>query len=321
MTSNALARSTADALSTDMAVTVEAAQTFAAASRAARTRCLFDAGWRRFAAWCATSGADPLAPSSVGLFMANRAESGVKASTIGVDLTAICAGYRRAGLQSPRKLPAIADVYAGIRRTKDAREVGRAPLTVVELRRAVRALPGDARGLRDRALLVFGFAGAFRRSELVAIEVAHLAFVTEGMIVTLPSSKTDQDGTADPVAIPFGRVVDTCPVRTLKAWLDAAGITEGPVFQAVDRWGHARGRALDGKDVDRAVKRAAAAIGLEASRYGAHSLRAGFATTCAQEGVAEYEIKRQGRWKSSAVQRYIRHATAFDRNAAGMIGL
>lgn len=321
MNNASLAHRTDDALSAEMVATLGAAQLFAAASRAARTRCLFDAGWRRFAAWCHAAGADPLTPSSVGLFMAHRAESGAKASTIGVDLTAICAGYRRAGLESPRKLPAIADVYAGIRRTKDAREVGRAPFTVVELRRAVRSLPRDTRGLRDRALLVLGFAGAFRRSELVALEVAHLAFVAEGLVVTLPSSKTDQEGTADPVAIPSGRAVDTCPVRVLRAWLDVAGITEGPVFQAVDRWGHARGRALDGKDVDRTVKRAATVIGLDASRYGAHSLRAGFATTCAQEGVAEYEIKRQGRWKSSAVQRYIRHATAFDRNAAGMIGL
>ena len=186
----------------------------------------------------------------------------------------------------------------------------------------VEALPVDARGLRDRALLVVGLAGGFRRSELVALEVADLAFTDDGLVVTVRRSKTDQEGEGATVGLPYGGNPDTCPVRVLRAWLEAHGIESGPAFREVTRAGVVTERPASDRAVDRAVKRAAKAAGLDVDRLSAHSLRAGLATSAARAGKADRAIMRQGRWKSrTMVDRYVREASLFRENAATGIGL
>ncbi len=175
----------------------------------------------------------------------------------------------------------------GIRRKLGvaARQV--APVGVGELRVMLDALPDDLRGVRDRAMLLLGFAGAFRRSELVAIDIEDLAFTDDGLEVTLRRSKTDQEGEGRKVGIPFGSTPVTCPVRAVKAWTAVAAIESGALFRTISRSGRLEsGRASD-QAVARLVKRVAQRVGIDPSTVAGHSLRAGLATSAAKAGKSE----------------------------------
>ena len=216
-------------------------------------------------------------------------------------------------------------MWAGIRRTHGTapgRKIAAATTDV--LRDAVRGLaraPGP-RALRDRAMLLVGFAAALRRSELVALDVRDLRFAPEGLVLTLRRSKTDPNGAGAEVAIPFGAGEVTCPVRAVRAWLAAAGIGAGAVFVSVTRAGRPTGIRLSDRDVARAVKAAVAAAGYDARDYAGHSLRSGFATSAARAGVPEAAIMAQTRHRSVAAMRgYVRRGGLFSDNAAGKVGL
>jgi integrase len=171
--------------------------------------------------------------------------------------------------------------------------------------------------LRDRALVTLGWLGAFRRSELVALDVGDVRFTDEGLIVRLATSKTDQEGQGVEKGIPYAGNPATCPVRSLRAWLEAARLESGPLFRPVTRHGQLGERRLSDRAVALVVKRLAARAGLEPAVFAGHSLRAGFATTAAQRGKSLDAIMRQTGHKSERVARgYIRHATLFTDNAA-----
>ena len=177
------------------------------------------------------------------------------------------------------------------------------------------------RVLRNRALLAVGLAGGFRRSELVGIQAEEVAFTADGVIVTLPKSKTDQEGAGMQKGLPFGSNPLTCPVRTLQRWLEASGITTGPVFRAVNGRSLAPEKLAD-RSVARLVKTVVARAGLDAASYSGHSLRAGLATAAAKAGKSERTIMKQtGHKTEKMVRKYIREATLFEDNAAGGIGL
>jgi hypothetical protein len=150
----------------------------------------------------------------------------------------------------------------------------------------VAVLPDDLPGLRDKALLLLGFAGAFRRSEVDGLQVRDGQLGDAGLIATLRRTKTDREGASLTKGIPVGTSDATCPKRGLEAWLQLAGITTGPIFRPIDRWGHVGDRALSSLGVARAVKRALTAIGRETTDYSGHSLRAG--------------LVMQQRWQRSA---------------------
>ena len=181
------------------------------------------------------------------------------------------------------------------------------------------SLPDSLLGIRDRALLLVGFAGAFRRFELVALNVEDLEFTKEGLKVLIRCSKTDQEGEGQPIGIAHG--MNLCPVKALDAWLAAAGITEGPVFRSVTRGGKIKGRLSD-RAVALAVKRYARAAGLDAAKYAGHSLRAGFVTQAVINQVPEVTIMKQTRHKSAdMLRRYVRETTLFRDNASARVGL
>jgi len=182
--------------------------------------------------------------------------------------------------------------------------------------------PTSLIGVRDRALLLVGFAGAFRRSELVSLDVADVAFGADGLIVQLRRSKTDQEGEGRKVGLPFGSNPLTCPVRAVRAWLDVAVIVRGPIFRPVDRHGNVAGTQLTDQSVALVVKRCAKAAGLDPRRYAGHSLRSGLATAAAMADVSERAIMAQTGHKSlPMVRRYIRDGSLFRRNAAAAVGL
>lgn len=317
-TANALATVSPAALSTELGTLAEAATSYLEASKADATRKAYARDAAAFASWCAAKGlaSMPAEPSTVGLYLAHLAEEGRKVSTIERALAAIGGEQRAHGFAWPKAHPAIRGVMAGIRRKVGVAPSRKAPVMGDELARLVGTLGVDLAGLRDRALLTLGWFGAFRRSELVALDVADVRVTAEGLVVTVRRSKTDQEGQGIEKGIPFAGNAAVCPVRAVRAWLEAARIDAGPIFRAVDRHGHVSGERMSDRTVARIVQRAAKDAGLEASVAG-HSLRAGFATTAAAKGKSLDAIMRQTGHRSERVARiYIRHASLFVENAA-----
>ena len=177
-------------------------------------------------------------------------------------------------------------------------------------------------GARDRALILLGFSGAFRRSELVSLDIADCVFSRDGLTVMLRRSKTDQDGAGRKVGIPYGANPETCPVRILQDWIQHSCIDSGPLFRSISRHGQVRPGRLSGIDVARIVKKLAQRAGLEPAKYAGHSLRAGHATAAAIAGASERAIMNQtGHRSVQMVRRYIRDGSLFRENSAGKLGL
>src|SRR5262249_10390340 len=162
----------------------------------------------------------------------------------------------------------------------------KAPTLTDDIRAMVDATDAGRIGARDRALILLGFAGAFRRSELTGLEVEDCAFSRDGLTVTLRRSKTDQQGVGRKIGIPYGSNTDSCPVRVLQAWIELAGIVTGPLLRSINRHGQVQPGRLAGIDVARVVKKLAERAGLESDKYAGHSLRAGHATSAAIAGAS-----------------------------------
>jgi len=219
------------------------------------------------------------------------------------------AGSRhRAGAATSPSRPEVADTAnATVSAGAASRSVGTAEMGLADA--------------RDRALLLLGFAGALRRSELVALDIADVTEDDDGLRLVIRRSKTDQDGEGVLVGLPYGSNPATCPVRAWRAWLTCSGLTEGPAFRAVDRHGRLGARRLSDRAVADMIKRRAAVAGLS-GRFGGHSLRAGFATESYARGVPELAVMRHGRWRSAAVMRgYVEEGALWTDNAAARIGL
>jgi len=218
--------------------------------------------------------------------------------------------------------PLVGETLKGIRRTIGTAQHGKDPLLSADIRRIVAARREDLLGLRDAALVLVGFAGGFRRSELAGIHIYDLKFSTDGVVVTVRKSKTDQEGAGREVGLPFGSSSQTCPVLALRQWLAAAKITDGPVFRSVGRYGHVARRGLHKDSIGKLLKRAAGRAGLKVEALGGHSLRAGCVTQAAMNGVREFVIMRQTGHKTVAtLRRYIRSGEIFRENAAAGLGI
>jgi len=299
------------------------ARHYARESRAVNTRRAYRADWADFTAWCQEHRrtALPATPETLVLYLSDRAAT-LKTLTLQRRLTAISQAHKAADLDTPTADRAVRRVMTGIRRQNGTAQEGKAPAITREIRAMVDHLPATLRGQRDRALLLLGFAGAFRRSELVSLDVGDLAWSDDGLVVRLRRSKTDQEGAGRTVGIPYGSKPGTCPVRAVRAWLTAAGIADGPLFRGVDPHRNLGQTRLSDKTVARVVKAAAEAAGLDPARYAGHSLRAGLATAAAQAGVAERVIMAQTGHKSlPMVRKYIREGSLFTQNAAAEVGL
>jgi site-specific recombinase XerD len=224
---------------------LDAALSFAEQEKSAATRCAYRSDWRIFTAWCALRGLEPLpaAPGTVARFLSWQATAGVKASTISQRCAAIGYAHKLAGhREPPSNAETVKAVMRGIRRTIGTASTQRAPATADIIGEMLKHCPDTLAGKRDRALLALGFAGAFRRCELVALQVDDLAEVPDGLRVTIRRSKTDQEGQGHEIAIPRGYRLR--PVEAVQAWLAAAEINSGPVFRAVLRGGRVRDAAL-----------------------------------------------------------------------------
>lgn len=201
------------------------ARDFIAAAKAPNTIRAYQADWRHFEEWARERGkpALPAAPETLIAYLTDLAQV-AKVSTLERRIAAISQAHQMAGYESPTRTMPVRALMAGIRRSKGVAPKAKAPLLTEDLRTMLGALPDGPLGLRDRAILLAGFAGGFRRSELVGLDVEDLEFKRAGLVVTLKHSKTDQEGAGRKVGIPYGSNDETCPVRSLQAWLADAAI-------------------------------------------------------------------------------------------------
>lgn len=314
------------------------------ASKAAATVRAYQGDARVFTAWCDRYGFRPLpaSPEAVAAFIVAEAETGRAASTLGRRLAAIRYAHKLAGQSDPTDDEGVRAAMKGARRKVGVAPKQKAAATADILTAVLMHVPaGTLTGKRDRALLALGFAGAFRRSELVALDVADLREDPDGLRVMVRRSKVDQEGRGFEKAIPHGRVIR--PVALVREWLDAAGIVDGPVFRPVSRSGRVRGEVsaqvapksaggvlaqlepkhsrLTTQAVADIVKKYTAAAGLDAATFGAHSLRAGYITSAAERGADLARIMDQsGHRDPRTVVGYIRRANAFkDHSGSGFL--
>jgi integrase len=306
------------------------AAAYADADMASATRRAYDSDWRDFSSWCDGHGAHPLpaGAATVALYLTARAST-CAVTTLERRLAAIRAMHRRADLQPPDSAD-LRSVWAGIRRTHGRPPSQKRALLTDDLKRLVRRLPATPTGLRDKALLLVGFAGALRRSELAALELdagagicgpLRARFVPEGVEISIDRSKADQEGRGAVVAIPKGKTA-LCPVAALRAWLDAAKITSGPIFRPINRHGRMASVAMSPAAAAAVVKRACKGSRINPDDVGGHSLRAGLVTQAIMSDVSVPVIMKQTRHVSTqTLEKYVRIAERFTKNAAGRVGL
>lgn len=314
---------------------LKSATDYAAASKSAATKRAYRADWMDFSAWCESvnAAALPAEPAVLASYLAQLADRGKKVSTIRRRLAAIAYAHRLEGLETPGSAEPVRVVLSGICRRIGTAVDRKAPATAAAIAAMIAAARkpakrlsqaadfGDAlelaaekpdlRFLRDRALLLIGFAAALRRSELVALDVADLEFSERGLIVHIRVSKTDQERQGAEIAIPNGRKLK--PVAALRAWLEAASITEGPVFRRIPKGGKRIVAArLTDQSVANIVKQYAKAAGFDAAAFSGHSLRCGFVTAALEQGTDLFKIMSTTRHRDIDTLRvYDRRAKLF----------
>ncbi len=305
------------------AVPSEQVRQFIRASKAENTLRGYSADWRDFCGWSKAHGVSPLpaTPEAVAAYIAECAGH-LRPGSIQRRLNAIAEAHKAARLDSPTHNSLVRNTMKGIRRTIGTAPAQKTATLTDDIRAMVDATDAGTIGIRDRALILLGFAGAFRRSELVGLDVEDCVFGKDGLTVTLRRSKVDQEGAGRKIGIPYGSNPETCLVRTVQAWIEQATINAGPLFRSVSRHGQVHLGRLSGIDVARIVKKLAERAGLAPAKYAGHSLRAGHATAAAIAGGSERFIMNQaGHRPVQMLRRYIRDGNLFRDNSAGKLGL
>jgi site-specific recombinase XerD len=310
--------------SVELASLREEAEHNAERAQAAATIRAYRFDWACFTKWCAQHGFEslPAKPETVALYITDMAKSR-KTATVSRRLTTITKAHREQGYANPVEDLVVQQVWRGIRNRYGIGKTAKSAAKTADVRAMVATLNLDRLiGIRDRCLLVVGFAGAFRRSELVALNVGDIAEEASGLRVQIRRSKTDQEAEGASIGLPYGSDILTCPVRCYRDWLAVSEITDGPVFRAITRHGRMAATRLTDRTVARVVKRTAEAAGYNPQSYAGHSLRSGLITSAAEAGVSDRNIMRHSRHKSVTVMHgYIQNATVFRDNAAAAVGL
>lgn len=304
----------------ELQATLQAALGYLRAQLAPATLRAYQSDVAVFTTWCdrhrlATT---PAVPETVVLFLAEQAQSGIAPGTLERRLAAIRYVHRLKDLPSPTDDQKVRGALAGIRRVHGAHPRRRKdPVLDHQVQQMIALCPDTLIGVRDRAILALGFAGAFRSGELAALQVADLAFHPDGHLVcTVRRSKTDQEGQGFEKPIYNG--LRLRPVTHLRTWLAQSGVDEGPVFRRIDWAGAALERPLSGQWMARVVQRYAAALALERAKIGAHSLRSGFITSAGERNVPLYKIMEvTGQKDPRTVLTYLRRPNLFRDHAGG----
>jgi site-specific recombinase XerD len=281
---------------------VDATMAYAEAEKAPSTRLAYSADWRHFSIWCLSRGATAL-PAHQGIvaaYLSSLAATGKKAATIGRRAAAIAHYHRQAGHDAPTNAAGVKATMRGIRRTIGTAKAKKTAATADIVMRMLAQCDDSLIGRRDRALIAVGMAGAFRRSELVALTTDDVEHTKEGLLITIRRSKGDQEGAGQVVSLPHGHHIRPC--EALEGWLTAAGIAGSgqPLFRSVALGGRLGG-PLTGDVVARVVKKLVARAGLEGADFSAHSLRSGFLSSAAEHRADVFAMQRQSRHKNLQV--------------------
>ena len=282
-------------------------------SKSANTLRAYQSDYNDFSLFCLKNGfqALPTQPKILALYITHLS-SYSKYSTLKRRLASISILHKTKGHYIDTKHPIIMENLMGIKRTNGSNQKGKKPLLINELKLLINAIhesnEKDNRKIRDKALVLIGFSGGFRRSELVDIEYEDLEFVSEGVKIFVKRSKTDQSGEGMTKAIPYFDNEKFCPVSSLKSWIEILDLKKGKIFDVSD------------KSVALIIKKYANYAGLDSNRYAGHSLRSGFATSTAEAGAEERSIMAMTGHKSTEmVRRYIKEANLFKNNALNKI--
>ena len=278
-------------------------------SKANNTLRAYQSDFRDFSTFCSRNGFSsiPTQPKIVALYITNLSKSS-KFSTLKRRIASISVIHKLKGHYLDTKHPIIMENLHGIKRTLGTRQKAKKPILINDLKLIIEAI--DEKKLRDKALILIGFAGGFRRSELVNIDIDDIEFVNEGVKILIKRSKTDQSGEGSIKAIPYFDNQKFCPVIALKSYMDSKFDKKngGRIFEISD------------KSVALIIKKYAEKAGLDSSKYSGHSLRSGFATTAAEFGAEERNIMAMtGHKTTQMVRRYIQEANLFKNNALNKI--
>ena len=312
--------------STSVQHMLEQATYFVGNSLSENTRIAYEIGWKIFTQWTEQNNSDPWKEKNVealvAFFLSDLAmKGGHKISSLIVFLSGIRWVYASNGIYVDTKSEVLSRVLRGIKRHLGCRPFRKEPIVTDRLKSMTSALDTSRPiGIRDRALLVLGFAGAFRRSELVSLNIEDLSESDQGFLVLLRKSKTDQNQEGFIKAIPYGSTLETCPVRSIKALLNVLDRTSGPLFTQIKKGDKITEDRLSSHAVGEIIKRNPNI--LEERMFAGHSLRSGFVTSAARNNVPVHLIMQQTGHKSvENLMVYIRDAQKLSNCAASMVGL
>lgn len=279
----------------------------------------YAADWRDFADWCHYHEEKPLptTPEVIVNYINDLADN-AHANTVARRITAISENHIAAGFdleKNPTRSGLVRSAISAIRREKGTFQQGKSPMLLETLELIAEEFTTDIASVRDKALILLGFAGAFRRSELVALNVTDLTFSPQGLIVFIARAKGDQLGKGSTIGIPYAPNKKICAVRAIEKWLKISKLQKGPLFRPFKRNNELRDTRLSDKSVALIVKKYIKKAGLNEKNFAGHSLRRGFATSAAQRDVDALSIMRQTRHKSEKmVHRYIEQGNIFKQN-------
>ena len=295
-------------------------------SKALNTVRAYKSDFEDFGLFCVKNGFNnlPSEPKVVSLYLTHLSSREAKISTIKRRLVSIGVIHKMKGHYLDTKHPVIIQNLMGIKRRKGTIQKGKKPLLINDLKQIIDVInkekETDIKKLRNKALLLIGFSGGFRRNELVSLNLEDLDFVFEGVKITIKKSKTDQFGEGLIKGIPHFENSLYCPVTNLKRWINISKIKKGPIFVKFAKGSKITNHRLTDQSVALIIKSYLVKGGINSRDYSGHSLRSGFATSAAEAGAEERSIMAMTGHKSTEmVRRYIKEANLFKNNALNKI--
>ncbi len=312
-------------LTTDLKLLHEATLNNLKSSKANNTLRAYKSDFRDFGGFCSKHGFNslPTEPKIVSLYLTHLSKN-YKISTLRRRLVSISIVHKFKGHYLDIKHPIIVENLMGIKRVKGSIQKGKKPLLINHLKSIINVIDAkntnEIKKFRDKSIILIGFGGGFRRTELVSIDYEDLEFVTEGVKITIKRSKTDQYGEGMIKGLPYFSNEIYCPVVNLKKWIEISKIKSGPIFRRFSKGSALTEKRLTDQSVVLIMKEYLNLAGIENKNFAGHSLRSGFATVAAEYGADERSIMAMtGHKTTQMVRRYIKEANIFKNNALNKV--
>ena len=313
-------------LTTDLKILQDETLNNLKSSKSVNTLRAYKSDFKDFNFFCLKHGLQsiPSSPNTVSIYLTNLSKSGSKISTLRRRLVSIGVVHKLKGHYLDTKHPIIVENLLGIKRVKGSIQRGKKPILINHLNKLIEVISNakfsEIKKLRDKSLILIGFSGGFRRSELITIDYEDLEFVEEGLKILVRRSKTDQYGEGHIKGIPYFQNTTFCPVKALRDWINISKINRGPIFRKFNKGFVLSDTRLTAQSVALLIKNYLNLAGMDSKNYSGHSLRAGFATVTAEAGADERSIMAMtGHKTTQMVRRYIREANLFKNNALNKI--